>query len=146
MPKIYLIDTKIGIGDHLFLQRGEYLVKQYLIVLTLALPLPTMAFAKDASCTAFGFKASKSHVIKMNKEAKSMKRLVPIMLNESFGDIQRCFQSAIENTFFISDGRSIIVQNLKYGYTSFIPRGSTKPSKCLNNAQMQPYSPKQGTC
>ena len=145
MPKRYLIDTKIGIGNNHFLKRGEYLVKQYLIVLALALPLPTMTFAKDSSCTAFGFKASNSHVSKMNKEAKSMKRLVPIMLNESFGDIQTCAQSAIENTFFISDGRSLIVQNLKYGYTSFIPKGSTKPSKCLS-AQMQPYSPKQGKC
>ena len=123
----------------------EYVVKKYLIALALALPLPTMALSKDASCTAFGFKASASHVSKMNKEAKSMKRIVPAMLDESFGNIQTCVQSAVENTFFISDGRSIIVQNLKGGYTSFIPKGSTKPSKCLS-AQMQPYPPKQGTC
>ncbi|MDC1275742.1 hypothetical protein N8Z32_03025 [Ascidiaceihabitans sp.] len=120
-------------------------MKQYLIVLALALPLPTMALSKDASCTAFGFKATTSELSKMNKEAKTMKSFVPMMLNESFGDIQTCVISAIEHTLAISDGRSTIVQSLRSMVTSFTPRGSYKPSKCLS-AQLQPYSPKQGKC
>ena len=63
-------------------------MKQYLIVLALALPLPTMTFAKDASCIAVGFKATDDHYPRMNKEAQSMKRLVPALLNETFGNIK----------------------------------------------------------
>ena len=121
-------------------------MKQYLIVLALALPIPTMTFAKDASCIAVGFKATDDHYPRMNKEAQSMKRLVPALLNETFGNIKFCAHSDIEKTFTISDGYRVISQDLITRNTSFYSRGtSLKPSKCLNK-NYQPYSPKQGKC
>ena len=115
-------------------------------VMIIFLTNPYAASAKDAQCETFGFKADAGYVAKMNAEAKSMKEIISIALKEKFGDIKTCVHSSVENKFLISDGKRTIVNDLRSGVTSFIPQGSTKPSKCFNSNLFKVYMPVNGSC